>query len=1526
MEPQDIELQDLPTVATNDIPPDSLIPIAFRESNLTPFELYKITLEQLQVKLTTLNVEEIYNAFEKDSEFTNILFELQNDLIVINYDETQLNNLINDVQNFVIPQLQEILLALTNQTTGSLYNMFQELTTIYNILDYLNKLALNSVKTIILSVPDRINDTIPYSNNGNYSATNDDYNFYLEGFYNLVYLNVFIDTQNNLEKTVPINIFKMQDIFVPLILSPENNISEVKISFRLHPNLKASLADILVARPITFYRSTGTGVNSILYTLNSINAPLAKGNNFSLSLFFNKEGYISHDWSISDEILSNQDIPRINNVLSQNLRYILKDNAINFAEDGFFFSSKISDPVNNNINIVVTNLLANIQNRLFVLDIDFANINDANINFSVSLGALTQTIALVNPKKRALFLLSLQQNGSLLNLTGLILLDGINNNSSTEISLANETQITANNVENLTIYQTITDFRDERTINLQITADSLKTLKIILNVETVKDYYKAYSFTVGTITKTLPLIWVGDQNKALNQIDKIEINFNLDKDFVSTNILNSHQLTNSITDFVIEQTKLIGNQLFSLNLYLPLGVLSNRSSLNDPFGSAEYTASNISLDIPQRENEYRFRGGLYAKTFDNTTSDCVVITQTIHLTDWNVQDGLKIEKTADEKAIYIFVDNVNKKYYCKFDMQLSRNYASDIDIVFLLNTPTAIIDDPNPNFTTTYGYQIAGHPEIFRKTILSSNPSNITIEFVLNVNAGVATEESYAEPIVNRFDSTQYWTILEIEAYVAQEIASIISGGTIDLSGYATVQNLNDAIALMVPLNQYNIDQNIVNNRLTTLENRATAVENDVAVLTADFAIVNNIINNIESEITIIDDTLVDLQTQINNIDGVSIEYVNQINFNNQARIVNPSNFYQIVYPIPSSAIVIEKDIPLSAIKNRYLGLLDDGLSIHNDTYIHLKINIIKDQTEWEKQFTFIQKGESGFPDITTRISNSMPIDPQGNYQVPTYVNFGSFAKRVNSADISFFTTFSFMSSESTLNDPYILFNNLTRRNTALFDTNEIINRVSSTYTPRFFMEQYAGYIENNNNSLSIENVIAETHLVSTNNIDEYNISSVSMNHSCKIPINLIFALNTRRIIYFEINNPYASQTNVVFSMYHEDANTVSMIQAKNYSYQLFALFSNENAVSVNNFTASSSPFMSSKSPYYNKSYNANSAFKAIKLLDMNYYEQPIVQFGYLGTPTLEFLTYAYNPLVSYDSNFIYDGRSLGFIYNNDGVFFKPQNVFTSDFTELFLPTSAAEYQKNYLATYAQNCIGDYELTFATNTISGNFPYQHLWQIVEYNWKGKYIVQDSDLFLGTDLYNGTINDVEQTGLYFSAYKNTATTSAVQPYDPANENRVFVLKCFENSRANFTIGAIPYISENFYNDVLNANSMKIGIACFNVSQGMGIQTKFIVQGSIDLIDFFNNMFLFRNSSIQTNLNDQINTFITNNPTRPFVEIVFEDILSAVESRFHKKNLTDTSTGGVCSQNITFNNPLFVFNVLTSLPSPTNINNT
>jgi len=892
---QDIELQDLPTVATNDIPPDSLIPIAFRESNLTPFELYKITLEQLRIKLTTLNVEEIYNAFEKDPNLTNILFQLQNDLIIINYDETTLYNLVNDVQTFVIPQLNEVIVALTNQTTGSLYNMFQELTTIYNILDYLNQQALNALKTIIFSIPSRINDTLPYSVEYNYSNTNNQYSLYLEGFYNIVYVNIFIDTQVNLDRLVSIKIFNVQQVFETLALNLEGNITEFKISYRLKNGLKSNLQNIVEKRTIAFYKSNFANQTEVLYTLNSLETSLAEGDNFSFSLWFNKDGYIANDYNASKELLAEADIPRINQELEKKLKYVLNDNSIEFSEDGCFFSAKITNPMSNNIDIAVENV-TDLKNRLFVLDLDASNIPDNTLIFNITIGTAFKAITLNNPKKRALFLLSTEYVNPVLNGTGLIILDGINANSVTEIEITNQTQLTANGIENLVVYQTISDFRDERTIALEIIADSLETLEIILDVETAQDYYKAYSFKVGTTTKTLPLIWVGDENKALNQIDKISISYNFDKDFLSTQILNSHQLTNSITDFIIEQTKLIGNQLFSLNLYLPLGVLSNRSSLNDPFGSASYTASNISLDIPQRENEYRFRGGLYAKTFDNIESDRVVITQNVHLTDWNAQNGIKIEKTPDEKALYIFIDNVNKKYYCKFNLNLSREYNSNLDIVFLLGAPTAIINVPNPNFTTTYGYQIAGYTEIFRKTILNTTPNTSILEFVLDVNTGVATEELYAEPIVDRFDSVQYWTIPEIQAYVAQQIAIIISGGTIDLSGYATIQNLNDAIALTVPLNQYNIDQNIVNSKLNDLENRVDVVEGDILTINGEIVTINNdiidinqSIDDINLEINVIDASIIDLQNQIDL--KASILYVNNINAQNQVQIVP----YQII-------------------------------------------------------------------------------------------------------------------------------------------------------------------------------------------------------------------------------------------------------------------------------------------------------------------------------------------------------------------------------------------------------------------------------------------------------------------------------------------------------------------------------------------------------------------------------------------------------------------------------------------------------
>jgi hypothetical protein len=302
------------------------------------------------------------------------------------------------------------------------------------------------------------------------------------------------------------------------------------------------------------------------------------------------------------------------------------------------------------------------------------------------------------------------------------------------------------------------------------------------------------------------------------------------------------------------------------------------------------------LSVPDRQNEYPFRGGCVIKTFDQPTSSKVAVFQILQITDWNVQNGVRIEKNPDEKALYIFIENLNKKYFCKFQTQLSRSFNSSIDIVFLLGTPTAILNDPNPSFSQTYGFQIAGNVEVFRKTIPNTSPAFSEISFVLDVVSGVATEEPYNEPIVDQFNSAEYWTIPEIQAYVAQQIAIIISGGTIDLSGYATIQNLNDAIALTVPLNQYNIDQNIVNSKLNDLENRVDVVEGDILTINGEIVTINNdiidinqSIDDINLEINVIDASIIDLQNQIDL--KASILYVNNINAQNQVQIVP----YQII-------------------------------------------------------------------------------------------------------------------------------------------------------------------------------------------------------------------------------------------------------------------------------------------------------------------------------------------------------------------------------------------------------------------------------------------------------------------------------------------------------------------------------------------------------------------------------------------------------------------------------------------------------
>lgn len=896
---QDIELQDLPTVATNDIPPDSLIPIAFRESNLTPFELYKITLEQLRIKLTTLNVEEIYNAFEKDPNLTNILFQLQNDLIIINYDETTLNNLVNDVQTFVIPQLNEVIVALTNQTTGSLYNMFQELTTIYNILDYLNQQALNALKTIIFSIPSRINDTLPYSVEYNYSNTNNQYSLYLEGFYNIVYVNIFIDTQVNLDRLVSIKIFNVQQVFETLALNLEGNITEFKISYRLKNGLKSNLQNIVEKRTIAFYKSNFANQTEVLYTLNSLETSLAEGDNFSFSLWFNKDGYIANDYNASKELLAEADIPRINQELEKKLKYVLNDNSIEFSEDGCFFSAKITNPMSNNIDIAVENV-TDLKNRLFVLDLDCTNISEENVIVLVSLESNQNTVAIPNPKKRALFFVASELNNNIQTLTGLSLLDGISSSSASTIYITNEQNIVAENVEELTIFQNKTSVDDEQTIILNIDAPDLLKLSIVLDVTAIKNYYKTYKFTINnSIIKVFPLIWIGNENIARLQIYKIRIQYDIQSQNSSVEILESSELTKQIVDFFTEEMKILSNQLFSVNPFYPLGIISNRSSLNNltnPPSFIFYTISNIGLSVPDRQNEYPFRGGCVIKTFDQPTSSKVAVFQILQITDWNVQNGVRIEKNPDEKALYIFIENLNKKYFCKFQTQLSRSFNSSIDIVFLLGTPTAILNDPNPSFSQTYGFQIAGNVEVFRKTIPNTSPSFSEISFVLDVVSGVATEEPYNEPIVDQFNSAEYWTIPEIQAYVAQQIAIIISGGTIDLSGYATIQNLNDAIALTVPLNQYNIDQNIVNSKLNDLENRVDVVEGDILTINGEIVTINNdiidinqSIDDINLEINVIDASIIDLQNQIDL--KASILYVNNINAQNQVQIVP----YQII-------------------------------------------------------------------------------------------------------------------------------------------------------------------------------------------------------------------------------------------------------------------------------------------------------------------------------------------------------------------------------------------------------------------------------------------------------------------------------------------------------------------------------------------------------------------------------------------------------------------------------------------------------
>jgi hypothetical protein len=334
----------------------------------------------------------------------------------------------------------------------------------------------------------------------------------------------------------------------------------------------------------------------------------------------------------------------------------------------------------------------------------------------------------------------------------------------------------------------------------------------------------------------------------------------------------------------------------------------------------------------------------------------------------------------------------------------------------------------------------------------------------------------------------------------------------------------------------------------------------------------------------------------------------------------------------------------------------------------------------------------------------------------------------------------------------------------------------------------------------------------------------------------------------------------------------------------------------------------------------------------MNVYNNPITQIEYSGNnaPAIganaTMTTFAKNPLQSYDMQFIYDGRSTGnFTYFGARIGYNATPKFDPDFANTFI-NSHCTIDKDFLKAYAMNCIGEPQLFLATQQVSTNFPYEHLWQILEFSFKAKYIVQNSNILLATDNYDGTINDVEQTQLYFSAYKNEAPVGTIAPYNPLNENKVFVINCIDNINKNFTLGAVPYISKNFYDNTMAPNNMKCGFLIYNASENVTVLPKFILEGSIDLLIFFANAFIYENLTVQNQIIAAINAFIAANPVRPYVKITIDAVLISNRQRFHKISATDTSEGAVSYKIEIPQGTLLNLEVMNSLPAPTNIDNT
>lgn len=330
----------------------------------------------------------------------------------------------------------------------------------------------------------------------------------------------------------------------------------------------------------------------------------------------------------------------------------------------------------------------------------------------------------------------------------------------------------------------------------------------------------------------------------------------------------------------------VSAKLFDTTLYFPLAIASNRSALNFNLRrpNSEYTGSNVSLRVPPRTNEFVWNGyykiDILSDKYQNlqALSRNYFINQDFHFVDYFVIDSV-FQPRISNAATYPFDDKQSKTMLIMVNglTTIPRDFYFSLNLTFGLRFPETStffirvvntnynvkLTDPKPSLQilpdNNYGVQYfsSNNNFVYEKefTISRINPAvpfdiqTRKFIFALRLSSDLnQCEEIPYEPslFLTQNDLSNYTTLAEVQAL----IADIVSGGTIDLSAYATQTDLT---------NSQNAIENYVNNNFATknsLTQLSEAIQIELEAINASGQAVEDRLNQIDSNVSAISDDL----------------------------------------------------------------------------------------------------------------------------------------------------------------------------------------------------------------------------------------------------------------------------------------------------------------------------------------------------------------------------------------------------------------------------------------------------------------------------------------------------------------------------------------------------------------------------------------------------------------------------------------------------------------------------------------------